>query len=440
MLAEKKLYIATFGCQMNEYDSEKMALVLHESGYDLTPDMELADLILLNTCSIRDKAQQKVYSFLGRLHRLKEQKPELIIGVGGCVAQQEGVRLLKRVPHLDLVFGTHGIYRLPDLITRILVKGERVVDTDFHYSFPPPTTIKATRPRIKATVTIMQGCNNFCTYCIVPYVRGREISRPSRDILKEVTGLASSGVAEVTLLGQNVNSYGVEQPDSPSFPELLKQVDAVPNLLRLRFTTSHPKDLSAELIATYGTLKTLCEHIHLPVQTGSDRILRMMNRNYTIESYLNIIKALRRQFPTLAVTSDVIVGFPTETAADFDNTMALIEEIRFDSLFSFCYSDRPGTKATRLPDKVPFEEAARRLAILQDRQKEITLEKNQALEGGEVEVLVEALSKKSDSMLQGRTRSNKVVNFMGSPDLVGHTAMVKVLEGRPNSLLGRQVE
>jgi tRNA-2-methylthio-N6-dimethylallyladenosine synthase len=440
LVQERYLFIETYGCQMNDSDSEKIASLLSGHNYRPTNDMEKADLIILNTCSIRNKAEQKVYSFLGTLKPYKERKPELVIGVGGCVAQQQGERLLKRVPHLDIVFGTHNIQRLPELVGEAMGKRGRFSETRFYddlsvFLDPMP---KASS-KVTGLVTVMLGCNNFCSYCIVPYVRGREISRPSADIAREIEGLVASGVREVTLIGQSVNSYGDGLQEETDFPALLDKVNGIEGLKRIRFTTSHPKDLSGKLIDSFGRFDKLCEHIHLPVQSGSDRVLDRMNRRYTMDSYLLKVDALRRVSPDIAITSDMIVGFPGETEGDFDETMDLIERVRYDSLFSFKFSPRPETRAAGLPDQVPEDVKAGRLSILQERQRGISLGKNLGHEGRILEVLVEGRSETNPDRLSGRTRTNKVVNFQGGEGLIGETVMVRVTKGSVNSLMGEVV-
>jgi tRNA-2-methylthio-N6-dimethylallyladenosine synthase len=436
----KQVHIETFGCQMNENDSETMLRLLAAREYQPTERMDQADLILINTCSIRQKAEEKTYSFLGRLKTLKEKNPDLIIGVGGCVAQQEGERLLERVPFLDLVFGTRWIQELPDLITRVGPGKGRLSRTEMvtgGFRLLPFPMLTAAGWKPKASVTIMQGCNNYCAYCVVPFVRGPEESRPSREIILEVEALAVRGVKEILLLGQNVNSYGQDRPGEWSFGQLLLNLEKVPGLERIRFTTSHPKDLSQELIDCFGRISTLCEHFHLPVQAGSNRILEKMNRGYSREAYLDKIKRLRTRCPNIALTSDVIVGFPGETKEDFEETMELIKQVQFDDLFSFKYSDRPMAWSRHFPEKVEESEKARRLKELQSTQKKVTLIKNQALEGSVHKILVEGHSKKNPDEWMGRTGTNKIVNFPGPPGLFGKTEQVLVEKAYVHSLKGR---
>ncbi|MBI4619721.1 MAG: tRNA (N6-isopentenyl adenosine(37)-C2)-methylthiotransferase MiaB [Desulfobacterales bacterium] len=436
-MKQKAVFIKTFGCQMNEHDSEKIHRILGDHNYKLTENIDNADLVLLNTCSIREKAEHKVYSSLGRLRRLKDKNPKLIIGVGGCVAQQEGERLLHRVPCLDIVFGTHNIHKLPEFIHDVEQTGSRILETSLYDSVPSLGVCPNPREKeIKSYVTIMQGCDNYCSYCIVPYVRGREISRPSREILEEVRRLSEKGVKEVTLLGQNVNSYGKGIAEDMTFPRLLHSINEIDGIERIRFTTSHPKDLSEELISCFGQLDKLCEHIHLPVQSGSNSVLKAMNRRYAAEEYIAKVERLRKACPKISITSDIIVGFPGETEKDFEDTLELMGVVKFDSLFSFKYSDRVETKASTLPQKVDDEVKSKRLTALQTYQKLFTLAKNRELEGKEEEILVEGTSKTNPARLTGRTRSNKVVNFEGSSDLTGCIVSVRIKRAFLNSLEG----
>lgn len=444
MNQEKYLYVETHGCQMNDSDSGKIINLLSGYNYRPTADKEKADLIILNTCSIRNKAEQKVYSYLGTLKPYKEKRADLIIGVGGCVAQQQGDKLLKRIPYLDIVFGTHNIHKLPELIDQVKAKNKGVSETRFYENdlniFLDPMPVNTANigvGGIKGFVTVMLGCDNFCSYCIVPYVRGREISRPSDDIIREIEGLVSTGVKEVTLIGQNVNSYGQGLGEDTDFPTLLEKINGIEGLNRIRFTTSHPKDLSESLIGSFGRLSKLCEHIHLPVQSGSDRMLGRMNRKYGRDAYLEKVKAVRNTVPGIAITSDIIVGFPGETEGDFADTMDLLEEVRYDALFSFKFSPRPETKAAGMPDHVPEEIKDRRLSILQGRQRQISLEKNREYEGRTVQILVE--SGTDTGKLSGKTGTHKTVNFKGDKGLIGRMAMIKITKGLVNSLIGEIV-
>lgn len=429
---KKKLYIRTYGCQMNVADSEQLALVLGQD-YDLTGRPEEADLYLINTCAIRRKSVEKVLSLLGRLKSLKRRRPEMLLGVGGCVAQQEGEQLLRQVPHLDLVFGTQGIYRLPELLARQRQSRRRLVDTAFSSDMPylyGPRRAES----VQKLITIMQGCDNYCTYCVVPYVRGRERSRPAADIIAEVEAFVSEGGKEVTLLGQNVNSYGRGLPEPVSFPELLRRLAAIPGLARLRFTTSHPRDLSDELIHCFAELEPLCEHIHLPVQAGSNQVLARMRRGYSREEYLAKVARLKQVCPGIALSTDLIVGFPGETEADFQETLALMEAAAFDSAFYFKYSPRPQTAAATYPDQVAEAVKSERLARLQEVQEKLSLASNQRLLGGVGEVLVDGFSKHQNGQLTGRLRSNHVVNFDGPPELLGRLVQVRLSEAHRHSL------
>lgn len=426
---------------MNVQDSEKIAVLLTNSGYETTNDPEGADLILVNTCSIREKAAQKIYSQLGRFRVLKEQNPRLLLGVGGCLAQQWGDRFFRRIPYLDLVFGTHQIHHVPAMVGDLEETGRRKVQTGF-CNRVTSLDIMAHPPAgaVSSFVTIMQGCNNFCAYCVVPHVRGREESRPLPDIIREVESLSKGGIREVTLLGQNVNSYGQTLTDGTDFTDLIHAIGGVPGIDRIRFTTSHPKDLSPKLIACFGDVRSLCEHIHLPVQSGSDRILKRMNRGYTVENYREKVAALRRACPGISITSDVIVGFPGEEDADFEATLALLQEVRFDNLFSFEYSRREGTAAAEMDGQVSGSVKRERLRILQSLQASHTLQKNRDFMGRMETVLVEGLSKNAKKDLTGRTRGNRIVNFPGGSELVGEKISVRITETFLHSLRGRREE
>jgi tRNA-2-methylthio-N6-dimethylallyladenosine synthase len=425
---------------MNEHDTEQILRRLEGSHYLETKDAKEADFILLNTCSVREKAEHKVYSALGRFKRVKERRG-VIIGVAGCVAQQEGGKLLDRVPYLDMVIGTHAIPMLPQLLQKIEVSGQRVCEAGFDQNGKYLRAILPQKPlnKVKSYVTIMQGCDHFCSFCIVPYVRGREKSRSSLEIIEEVKHLSEMGVMEVCLLGQNVNSYGKGSEEEVSFSELLELISEIEEIERIRFTTSHPKDLSEELIQAFSKLPKLCSHIHLPFQSGSDRILKAMHRGYTKESYLEKIDHLRQVCPSIALTSDVIVGFPGEEEEDFRLTLDLMQNVQFDDLFSFKYSPRKGTRAAQFTDKVEEKVKQDRLSILQEMQKEITLQKNQELEGRVEEVLVEGQSKQRAEDVTGRTRSNKIVNFEGNITLVGKLIPVQITRAFPHSLRGERV-
>jgi tRNA-2-methylthio-N6-dimethylallyladenosine synthase len=449
----KQVYIQTIGCQMNVYDSDRMERVLRTIGFIRTQHIKEADLILLNTCSVREKAEQKAFSFLGRLPALKEIKPTLLIGVGGCVAQQEGERILQRAPYVDLVFGTRAIDRLPGMVQKATEKRCRLIDVDLNETAMEPLSPEGAAGedgmQPSRFVTIMRGCDNFCAYCVVPFVRGRETSRPPEEILSEIRTLVAADAREVTLLGQNVNSYG-QKEGLCSFPELLTQVNAIEGLERIRFTTSHPKDLSPELIHAFGHLEKLCHHIHLPVQSGSDRILARMNRRYTRQMYLEKLAQLRAACPGIAVSSDIIVGFPGESAGDFQETLDLVETIGYDSLFAFAYSDRPHAPAVHFDGKVPETVRKARLQELLALQARITDEKHQRLVDTTVTVLVEGSAKRSvggnhvsGSLPQwtGRTSTNKIVNFIvqeadGTSELTGKLVQVRIERALSHSLWG----
>jgi tRNA-2-methylthio-N6-dimethylallyladenosine synthase len=434
----KKLYIQTYGCQMNQYDSERIAQVMGRANYMLTDEPGNADLILLNTCSVRDKAEQKVYSALGSWREIKRQKSSVIIGVGGCVAQQEGDRLLKRVPYLDLVFGTHNIHKLPDMIEQVQSAHARPVEIAF-YRDPSYMEDADGRTHVrgaKAFVTIMQGCNKVCSFCIVPHVRGREVSRPSEKILAEIKSLAAQGVKEVMLLGQNVNSYGKTSAGEIYFAKLLQRIDAIEGLSRIRFTTSHPQDLSPGLIEAYATLNKLCEHLHLPVQSGSDSVLLRMRRGYTRSEYLDRIDRLRQRCPEVALSTDIIVGFPSETDGDFERTLELLGQVEYDEIYSFMYSPRTQTVSAKLyNDDVPQEKKKERLKQVQDFQQEISLRKNREKIGRIEEVLIDGLSR-NKAQVMGRTRTNRIVNVIGRGNLIGDMVTARIIAATVNSLVG----
>ncbi|MGA1876340.1 MAG: tRNA (N6-isopentenyl adenosine(37)-C2)-methylthiotransferase MiaB [bacterium] len=438
-----KVYIRTFGCQMNEHDSERMYGLLLNSGFIQAEGEEDADLLLLNTCTIRQKAEQKAFSALGRLKAMKAERPGLKIGFCGCIAQREGHRVIRRAPHVDLIFGTKNIHRLPYLLNKLYEKGNREVeisnDNEFSKQFCCP--VRRASP-IKAWVTIMQGCNNYCTYCVVPYVRGREWSRSPEEILSEIRDLVARGYKEVTLLGHNVNSYGQQEGWNFSFPTLLRAIEEIPGLERIRFTTSHPKDFSVELVEAIADCAKVCEHIHLPFQSGSDKILKGMNRKYTRAEYLERVEVIRKRIPQAALTSDVIVGFPGEEEEDFQQTLHLIESVQFDGLFTFLYSIRPQTAAGNFPEQVPNSIKQERFEILLSIQNEMSLKKNKALLGTQQEVLVEEVlteaERRPDSRVQlrGRTRLNKIVEFTGSANVVGSFQKVEIVQANRFNLKG----
>lgn len=435
----KKLYIKTWGCQMNEYDSSKMAdLLAMSQGYQLTDDPEQADLLLLNTCSIREKAQEKVFHQLGRWKNIKQNKTGVIIGVGGCVASQEGEHIRQRAPFVDIIFGPQTFHRLPAMIERVARSDERIIDVSFPEiekfdCLPEPRSDGPT-----AFVSIMEGCNKYCTYCVVPYTRGEEVSRPCDDVLFEIAQLAEQGVREVNLLGQNVNAYrgATYDGDVCTFAELLRLVAAIDGIDRIRFTTSHPIEFTDDIIEVYKDTPELVSFLHLPVQSGADRILNLMKRAHTALEYKSIIRKLRKARPGIQISSDFIVGFPGETEADFKQTMQLIADINFDLSYSFIYSPRPGTPAANMPDDVTEAEKKQRLYLLQARINQQAMEYNRRMLGTLQRILVEGTSKKDIMELSGRTENNRVVNFEGTPDLIGQFVDVKITQIYSNSLRG----
>ena len=435
----QKLHIKTWGCQMNEYDSSKMADLLHSThGLELTEVPEEADVLLLNTCSIREKAQEKVFHLLGRWKELKKNNPNLLIGVGGCVASQEGEHIRTRAPYVDIVFGPQTLHRLPEMINQIRGGKSSVVDISFPEiekfdCLPEP---RAEGPT--AFVSIMEGCNKYCTYCVVPYTRGEEVSRPVDDILFEIAQLAAQGVREVNLLGQNVNAYRGPTYDGEicTFAELLRLVAAIDGIDRLRFTTSHPIEFTDDIIEVYRDTPELVSFLHLPVQSGSDRVLTMMKRGHTALEYKSIIRKLKAVRPNIQISSDFIVGFPGETNEDFEQTMNLIAQVNFDMSFSFIYSARPGTPAADYPDDVTEDEKKQRLYLLQQRINNQAAQFSRAMLGTEQRVLVEGPSKKDIMELTGRTETNRIVNFQGTPEMIGKFVDIKITDVFTNSLRG----
>ena len=440
----KKLFVETHGCQMNEYDSARMADLLGEShGLEPTDSADEADILLLNTCSIREKAQEKVFHQLGRWKHLKQKNPDLIIGVGGCVASQEGAEIGKRAPYVDLIFGPQTLHRLPEMID-VRRQGEpMVVDVSFPEiekfdRLPEPSVEGPT-----AFVSIMEGCSKYCTFCVVPYTRGEEVSRPVDDVIAEVAGLAERGVKEVNLLGQNVNAYRGRNhlAETVDFADLLHLVNLVPGIERIRYTTSHPVEFTDAIVACYAEIPALVDHLHLPVQSGSDRILMAMKRGHTVLEYKATIRALRRIRPNISLSSDFIIGFPGETETDFAATMKLIEDIGFDTSFSFIYSARPGTPAAELRDEVPETVKKQRLHILQARIAQQAQQISESMVGTQQRILVTGPAKKDPGQLSGRTENNRVVNFAcENGALIGQFAEVEIMAAYTNSLLGRQIE
>lgn len=434
-----KLYVKTFGCQMNVYDTEKIYAFLQDS-YVPAGSAEEADLIILNTCSIREKAEQKVYSLLGRIKHLKDVNPDLLIGVGGCVAQQEGNRILKRSPMVDVVFGTHNVNDLPGLIEERVTNGKRICRVREDTGSVPASEA----PRVKGSqgatslITIMKGCDNYCAYCVVPLVRGREISRSASEILDEAAFLIEGGVREITLLGQNVNSY--HDPDTGmGFVSLLEALELLDGLERVRFVTSHPKDFSTELAHAMAELKSVCEHIHLPIQAGSDRILAAMGRGYTSRQYLEKVDLLKNLIPAVEFTTDVIVGFPGEERSDFKDTLDILKTVRYQNVFSFRFSPRPGTTAALMEDPVDIKVKRPWLPELQELQNRITDEKHREMIDTQVEVLVEGVDKKKSGYLEGRTRTNYIVHFPGDPALTNQMVRVKITDAHTFHLIGKMV-
>lgn len=436
----KKLFIKTYGCQMNEYDSDKMAdLLKNFEGYEKTDNPEEAGVILFNTCSIREKAQEKVFSDLGRVRHIKQQNPEVIIGVGGCVASQEGNVIVKRAPYVDIVFGPQTLHRIPDLILQKRKSGKSQVDISFPEIEKFDNLPAARVEGASAYVSIMEGCSKYCSYCVVPYTRGEEISRPLKDVLTEVTNLANQGVKEIHLLGQNVNAYRGVMPDldeSADFALLLEYVHEIAGIERIRYTTSHPNEMNQRIIDCYAKLPKLVSHLHLPVQSGSDRILAAMKRGYTSLEYKSIIRKIKAVRPNISFSSDFIVGFPGETEADFEKTMQLIEDVKYDTSFSFIFSSRPGTPAAEIKDETLQSVKLMRLQRLQKRIEEMAQDISKSMLGTVQKVLVEGKSKRHAHELSGRTENFKTVNFAGSERLINQIVDVRITETLANSLRG----
>jgi tRNA-2-methylthio-N6-dimethylallyladenosine synthase len=443
----KKVFIRTFGCQMNEYDSDKMADVLAGSdGVVKTDNPEEADIILFNTCSVREKAQEKVFHDLGRVRHLKQINPNLVIGVGGCVASQEGAAIVARAPYVDLVFGPQTLHRLPQMIAERRSSGRAQVDISFpeieKFDALPPASVTGT----SAFVSIMEGCSKYCSFCVVPYTRGEEVSRPLADVLAEIAGLVDRGVREVTLLGQNVNAYRGGMADGDTSDEtadlafLIETIATMEGIERIRYTTSHPREMTQRLIDTYRSTPRLVSHLHLPVQSGSDRILAAMKRGYSVLEFKSLVKKLRAARPDLSLSSDFIIGFPGESEEDFEKTMRLVEELNFDNSFSFVYSPRPGTPAAEMADDTPQETKIRRLMRLQKTIEAQALKISQAMVGTLQRILVEGHARKDANELAGRTDNNRVVNFAGNERLIGRFVDVTITAALPHSLRGEMVK
>ncbi|MDI3547606.1 MAG: tRNA-2-methylthio-N6-dimethylallyladenosine synthase [Halanaerobiales bacterium] len=438
----KYYYIITYGCQMNVHDSEKLAGMLEKMGYHPAERIEEADIILINTCIIRENAELKVFGKVGSLKQLKKKNPDLIIGVGGCMMQSEEAvqQLYEKYPQVDLIFGTHNIHHVPELINRIKEERGRVVEVWDKEEGLIPDLPSRREDKYKAWVSIIQGCNNFCAYCIVPYTRGRERSRPPEDIVTEVERLVEKGVKEITLLGQNVNSYGKDLEEKVDFADLLVRLDEIEGLARIRYMTSHPRDFSQKLINTIKDGKSICEHFHLPIQSGSNRILKKMNRGYTREGYLNLIKRIKEAIPDASITTDFIVGFPGETEEDFAETMDIVKRVRFDMAFTFIYSPRTGTPAAKMPEQIPEDRKKERLERLMELQNRISLENNQKLIGEVLEVLVDGESKNNPEMYSGRDRKNKLVIFSKKEGIKGEIVPVKINKAQSFTLFGEVID
>lgn len=426
----KKYHIMTFGCQMNERDSELLSGMLGEMGYESTQNINEADIILLNTCCVRETAENKIWGRIGDLKALKSKNPDIILGICGCMTQQSEIaqKIRSKAPHVDLIFGTHNIHQLPELINRVKSERQPIVDVwdtegDIVENLPSKRV-----EGVKAYVTIMYGCNNFCTYCIVPYVRGRERSRKPEDVVKEVHELSSQGYKEIMLLGQNVNSYGKDLGESIDFAYLLQELDKIPELARIRYMTSHPRDFNDRLIEVIADSQKVCEHFHLPVQAGGNNVLRKMNRGYTKELYLDLVNKIRSKIPDASITTDLIVGFPGETEEDFVETLDLLQKVRFDAAFTFVYNKRSGTPAATMPDQVCDEAKKERIQKLISLQNEISHENNLKELGKIHEILVEGFKKDGSGKLEGRTRTNKLVLLDGEKDLIGKLVKVKIIE------------
>lgn len=440
-ISKLKYLIETWGCQMNEEDSEKLSGMLKTLGYERTEDKNEASIIIFNTCCVRENAELKVYGNLGALKALKKKNPSLIIAVCGCMMQQEGMadNIIKKYPFVDIIFGTHNSYKFPEYLNRVKQEGKSIIEV-LNKAEGIVEGIPVDRESdIKAFVTIMYGCNNFCTYCIVPYVRGRERSREPEDIENEIKDLVAKGYKEITLLGQNVNSYGKTLEGDMNFAKLLRRINNIEGLERIKFMTSHPKDLSQELIDTIAECSKICEHIHLPVQSGSSSILKKMNRHYDREQYLDLVRRIKKAIPNVALTTDIIIGFPGETEEDFEDTLSLVKEVEYDSAFTFIYSKRKGTPADEMIEQIDDKVKHERFNRLVDAINEISLKRNKDYDGKTLDVLVEGPSKNDSEKLMGRTRTGKLVNFTGCKDSIGKIVNVKITEALSFSLNGEEV-
>jgi tRNA-2-methylthio-N6-dimethylallyladenosine synthase len=441
-MENKTFYIETWGCQMNEEDSEKLSGMLKRTGYDRSDERDTADIIIFNTCCVRENAELKVKGNLGALKKIKKERPDLIIAVCGCMMQQEGVaeEIIKMFPFVDIIFGTHNSYKFPEYLNRVKQENKSIVEVIQKEEGIVEGIPIDRESSVKAFVTIMYGCNNFCTYCIVPYVRGRERSREPQNIVKEIKDLVSAGYKEVTLLGQNVNSYGKELEPKMSFAGLLKTIREIPGLERVRFMTSHPKDLTEDVIDVIAEGGNLCEQIHLPVQSGSSRLLKMMNRHYDKEMYLDLVRRIKSKIPGVAISTDIIIGFPGETEEDFQETLSLVNEVEYDSAFTFIYSKRKGTPAYDMDDQISDEVKHDRFNRLVEAVNACSRKRNLSYLGRTVEVLVEGFSKNNENTVTGRTRSGKLVNLSGGAELIGELVNVKIIKANSFSLVGEEIK
>lgn len=441
MTKNKNYIIETWGCQMNEEDSEKLSGMLKSIGYNKTEKREDADIIIFNTCAVRENAELKVFGNIGELKRLKQKNPNIIIAICGCMMQQKGMaeEVIKKFPFIDIIFGTHNAHKFPEYLNSVIVDGKSIIEIkDKEEGIVEGLPIDRLSS-VKAFVTIMYGCNNFCTYCIVPYVRGRERSRNPEDIEKEITDLINAGYKEFTLLGQNVNSYGKDLEPKLDFAYLLRRINKIPGVERIRFMTSHPKDLTDDVIDAIAESEKVCEQIHLPVQAGSNSMLKKMNRYYTREQYLDLVKKIKSKIPNVSLSTDIIIGFPGETEEDFNELISLIKEVEYDSAFTFLYSIRKGTPAAEMKDQVDEETKRRRFNVLVEEINKIIANKNKEYQDQIVEVLVEGTSKNDESKLTGRTRNGKLVNFVGNIDSIGKLVNVKITKAQSFSLYGEEV-